>query len=199
MPAARGSTRLTSPSARKRHTSGARRVRTSCIDNPRLRAAIGDNEFFFENEDGRIVLIFPLGDKVLIGTSDIRIEDPDQAVITDDEVHAFIDMVGRVFPTIDVNPSQIVYTFSGVRPLAYSDANLTGQISRDHQIKVIEPGAGCQLPGIFAGGWEVDHVPGFLRSCQRPGFRPPGCAAQVSAPGSTRSGVERVPEDEGRA
>jgi glycerol-3-phosphate dehydrogenase len=125
------------------------------IDNPGLRAAIGENEFFFENEDGRIVLIFPLGDKVLIGTSDIRIEDPDQAIITDEEVHAFIGMVGRVFPAIEVNPSQIVYTFSGVRPLAYSDANLTGQISRDHQIKIIEPEAGFSFPiySLVGGKW----------------------------------------------
>ncbi len=35
------------------------------LSNPELRAAIGDNEFFFENEDGRIVLIYPLYDKVL--------------------------------------------------------------------------------------------------------------------------------------
>lgn len=125
------------------------------IDNPGLRAALGDNEFLFENEDGRIVLIFPLGDKVLIGTSDIRIEDPDQAIITDEEVQTFIDMVGRVFPAIDVKPSQIIYTFSGVRPLAYSDANLTGQISRDHQIKIFEGGAGNGIPvySLVGGKW----------------------------------------------
>ncbi len=72
------------------------------IDNPRLRAALGDNEFLFENEDGRIVLIFPLADKVLIGTSDIRVEDPDRAVVADEEVHGFIEMVSRVFPSIHV-------------------------------------------------------------------------------------------------
>ncbi|MDF1500703.1 MAG: glycerol-3-phosphate dehydrogenase/oxidase, partial [Anaerolineales bacterium] len=125
------------------------------LDNPKLRAAIGDHEFFFENEDGRIVLIFPLGDKVLIGTSDIRIENPDQAIITDEEVHGFIDMVGRVFPSIEVDLSQIVYTFSGVRPLAYSQSNPTGQISRDHQIKAIEPDNKIGFPvySLIGGKW----------------------------------------------
>src|ERR1041384_2545670 len=33
-----------------------------------LHKAIGGHEFFFENEDGRIVLIFPLFDRILIGT-----------------------------------------------------------------------------------------------------------------------------------
>ena len=38
------------------------------VKHEELRKAIGEHEFFFENEDGRIVLIFPLYDRVLIGT-----------------------------------------------------------------------------------------------------------------------------------
>ena len=68
------------------------------IDNPELCEAIGDHEFFFENKDGRIVLIFPLFDKVMIGTSDLPIENPESARCTEDEVDYFIEMVGRVFP-----------------------------------------------------------------------------------------------------
>ena len=76
------------------------------LDNPELRAAIGDHEFFFENKDGRIVLIFPLFDKVMIGTSDLPIEDPDSARCTEEEVDYFIEMVGRVFPGIKVSVSR---------------------------------------------------------------------------------------------
>jgi glycerol-3-phosphate dehydrogenase len=105
------------------------------LDHPELRRAIGDHEFFFENVDGRIVLIFPLGERVLVGTSDIRIDDPDQAAVTDDEIAYFFDMVKRVFPSIAVHPSHIVFTFSGVRPLTQSESGSTAQISRDHEIK----------------------------------------------------------------
>ena len=49
------------------------------VKHDEFRKAIGENEFFFENEDGRIVLIFPLYDRVLIGTSDIPVENPDEA------------------------------------------------------------------------------------------------------------------------
>ncbi|MEW5828412.1 MAG: glycerol-3-phosphate dehydrogenase/oxidase [Chloroflexota bacterium] len=104
------------------------------LDHPELRAAIGEDEFFFENQDGRIVLIFPFFDKVLIGTSDIPIEDPDSARCTDQEVEYFLEMVARVFPSIKVTREHIVFEFSGVRPLAYSKAKTTGQITRDHQI-----------------------------------------------------------------
>ena len=87
------------------------------LDNPELRTAIGENEFFFENEDGRIVLIYPLKDKVMVGTSDIPINDPDQAFCTEEEIDYFINMVQVVFPGIPVKRDQIVYQFSGVRPL----------------------------------------------------------------------------------
>ena len=105
------------------------------LDNPELRAAIGDHEFFFENKDGRIVLIFPLFDKVMIGTSDISIEDPDSARCTEEEIDYFLEMVGRVFPDIKVTREQIVFRFSGVRPLAYTQARNAGQITRDHHIQ----------------------------------------------------------------
>ena len=107
------------------------------LDCPELRAAIGENEFFFENKDGRIVLIFPLYDRVLIGTSDIPIENPDEARCTEEEVDYFLEMVARVFPSIKVTRKHIVFRFSGVRPLAASHAKTTGQITRDHEIEVI--------------------------------------------------------------
>jgi glycerol-3-phosphate dehydrogenase len=125
------------------------------LDHPELRKAIGENEFFFENKDGRIVLIFPLYDKVMIGTSDIPVEDPDAVVITEEEVDYFIDMVRRVFPNIHVNRSHIVYTFSGVRPLKYSGGNSPGQISRDHKVQVNERGDLLDIPvfSLVGGKW----------------------------------------------
>ena len=90
------------------------------------REAIKEYEFFFENKDGRIVLIFPLFDKVLIGTSDLPIEDPDDARCTEEEVDYFLDMIKTVFPDISVTREQIVFRFSGVRPLEYSQSKTTG-------------------------------------------------------------------------
>jgi glycerol-3-phosphate dehydrogenase len=122
------------------------------LDNPELRSAIGDHEFFFENKDGRIVLIFPLFDKVMIGTSDLPIEDPDSALCTDEEVDYFLEMVGRVFPRIKVSRQQIVFRFSGVRPLAYTDARLPGQITRDHHIQEDHLGS-LPVLSLVGGKW----------------------------------------------
>lgn len=126
------------------------------LDHPELRAAIDGNEFFFENKDGRIVLIFPLYDRVLIGTSDIPIENPDEANCTDEEVDYFLEMVARVFPSIKVTREQIVFRFSGVRPLPYTHAKSAGQISRDHSIEVVSgdwTGLSFPVYSLVGGKW----------------------------------------------
>jgi glycerol-3-phosphate dehydrogenase len=107
------------------------------VRHEELRKTIGDNEFFFENKDGRIVLIFPLYDHVLIGTSDIPAENPDEVRCTDAEIQYFLDLVKRVFPRIELTPSNIVFQFSGVRPLPVSNSKTASQISRDHSIEVL--------------------------------------------------------------
>jgi len=107
------------------------------VKHDELRQAIGENEFFFENEDGRIVLIFPLYERVLIGTSDIPIEHADEALCTEEEIHYFLNLTRRIFPAIAVAREDIVFQFSGVRPLPRSTAKTASQISRDHSIEVL--------------------------------------------------------------
>lgn len=107
------------------------------VKHEELRKAIGENEFFFENEDGRIVLIFPLYERVLIGTSDVAIEHPDEAHCTDEEIDYFLSFTRRIFPSLNLTRKDIVFQFSGVRPLPRSTAKTAAQISRDHSIEVL--------------------------------------------------------------
>jgi glycerol-3-phosphate dehydrogenase len=87
------------------------------LDNPMLFEACDGREIFFENSDGRIVLMYPIMNRVLVGTTDIPVDMRDEIVCTDEEVDYFFDLVSRVFPHIEINHSQIVYRYSGVRPL----------------------------------------------------------------------------------
>jgi glycerol-3-phosphate dehydrogenase len=107
------------------------------VRHEELSRTIGDHEFFFENEDGRIVLILPLYDRILIGTSDIPVENPDEARCTDEEIEYLLAMVSRVFPPIQLTRENIVFQYSGVRPLPRSNGTRAGQISRDHSIEVL--------------------------------------------------------------
>ena len=122
------------------------------VKNPTLKQAIGNREFFFENKDGRIVLLLPFFDKVIIGTSDLPISNPDEAKCTPEEEVYFIDLVKRVFPDIPITPDQIVFRFSGVRPLEYQEAKTTGQITRDHSIKVDKVND-IEIYSLVGGKW----------------------------------------------
>ncbi len=136
------------------------------VDHPELRAATGSNEFFFENKDGRIMWICPLDDRVLIGTSDIKIEDPDDIHCTDEEVEYFLELVTQVFPSIKVSKEHIVFQFTGVRPLGSSgEAKTTAQYSRDHHIEVLS-GEQTKLSfPVYSLGWrQVDILPRIFRA-----------------------------------
>lgn len=87
------------------------------IDDPELLAATGGRELFFEHEDGRIVLIYPLKGRVLVGTTDLEHDMADPIVCTEEEVDYFFSLISHVLPDITVDRSKIVYRFSGVRPL----------------------------------------------------------------------------------
>jgi glycerol-3-phosphate dehydrogenase len=125
------------------------------LDHPELHAAANGSEIFFENTDGRIVLILPFHNRVMVGTTDIRIDDPQEAVCTEEEVDYFLGMVGKVFPNLKVDRSHIVYRFSGVRPLPAAELNSTAAISRDHHIQTAEAGSELAFPilSLVSGKW----------------------------------------------
>ena len=107
------------------------------VQHDALREAIGGHEFFFENDDGRIVLIYPLYDRILIGTSDIPVDSPDGAKCTDEEIDYFLNMVKRIFPDANLTRQNIVFQFSGIRPLPFASGTNASQISRDHSVEVL--------------------------------------------------------------
>jgi glycerol-3-phosphate dehydrogenase len=125
------------------------------VDHPVLHEQTGGSEMFFENKDGRITLFFNLYDKVLIGTTDIRADNPDSVECTDAEIDYMLDLVSYVFPDIEVEREQIVFAFTGIRPLPSSSSSTTGQISRDHSIQVIEPTEAAPYPvySLIGGKW----------------------------------------------
>ena len=108
------------------------------LDHPELLAATSGREIFFEHEDGRIVLIYPLKGRVMVGTTDLEHDMREPAVCTEEEVDYFFDLIAHVFPAIRVDRSQIVYRFSGVRPLPRHDDTQPGFVSRDYRIERAE-------------------------------------------------------------
>jgi len=122
------------------------------LDHPELLEATRGREIFFEHSDGRIVLIYPLKGRVLVGTTDIDADPREVPVCTDEEIDYFFDLIHHVFPTIRVSRDQIVFNFSGIRPLPRHEDTAPGFVSRDYRIEVDESGA-APLVSLVGGKW----------------------------------------------
>jgi glycerol-3-phosphate dehydrogenase len=125
------------------------------IDHPGLLKTLNGTMIFFENQDGRLCFFLPFRGKVMIGATDIRIDDPDTAICSDEEIEYLLALPARVLPEIKVERSHIVFHFSGVRPLPKTDVGFEGLISRSHSIPVVEPDDAIKFPvySLVGGKW----------------------------------------------
>ncbi len=133
------------------------------IDNKLLHEALGDRMVFYEHTDGRVCIAFCFMDRVIMGSTDIRVENPDDAACDDAEVDYMMSTLRGVFPDLELSKDDIVYTFCGVRPLPSSGMDFTSRVTRSHQLKVSEPDEKRAFPiysmiggklttfGVFAG------------------------------------------------
>ncbi len=125
------------------------------LDNPELHAATRGEMLYFINSDGRICIFYPFYDKVIAGSTDLPDSNPDSAYCDNDETDYILGSIRMVFPQMDVNHSDIVFKFSGVRPLPNSKALTAGQISRDHSIRTLTPTDSAPYPvySLVGGKW----------------------------------------------
>jgi glycerol-3-phosphate dehydrogenase len=140
---------------RPTHLIGGTKGSHLIIDNPELYAATGEGEVLYENDEGRICIFFRLYGKVLVGSTDIRVENPDEAVCGEDEIAYMLDSVRAVFPEVRIARGDIISHFCGVRPLPASDAGFTGRISRSHICRSFPPDAEHPWPlhAMIGGKW----------------------------------------------
>ncbi|WP_309064438.1 glycerol-3-phosphate dehydrogenase/oxidase [Microbacterium sp.] len=122
------------------------------LDHPELLAATQGREIFFEHSDGRIVLIYPLKGRVLVGTTDIDADPRQPARCTEEEIDYFFDLIHHVFPKIPVSREQIVFRFSGIRPLPRHEDTAPGFVSRDYRVELDDSGE-VPLLSLVGGKW----------------------------------------------
>ncbi|MBL8583090.1 MAG: glycerol-3-phosphate dehydrogenase/oxidase [Rhizobiaceae bacterium] len=102
------------------------------IDNPNLYRELRGHMIFFEREDGRVCILFPYLGRVLAGSTDIRVEKADRTRCEPEERDYILEAVREVFPTVRLAAADVVFSYSGIRPLPRSDEAFTGRISRGH-------------------------------------------------------------------
>lgn len=124
------------------------------IDNPALRDMLDGHMIYYENEDGRICILFPYLGKVLVGSTDIRVDDPGTVRCETDERDYILQSLAFVLPGVTIRPEEIVFQFAGVRPLPVSKDSFTGRIPRDHFCTVLEGrNGGPPVLCMIGGKW----------------------------------------------
>ncbi|ARE41148.1 Aerobic glycerol-3-phosphate dehydrogenase [Rhodovulum sp. P5] len=110
-----------------------------------------DKSYFFQGTDGRIIFAIPYEtDFTLIGTTDADHPDPSTAPrCTPEERRYLIDFANRYFAT-EITEEDVVWTFSGVRPLYDAGTGSATAATRDYTIKVDTTG-GAPLLNVFGG------------------------------------------------
>ena len=95
--------------------------------------APSDVIYYESQTDGRLVLVIPWMGRYLIGTTDQLFDgDPDAARCEPDEVEYLLTEVNTLMPQAKLSVSDVLYTYSGVRPLPYNPGVSEWKIPRSH-------------------------------------------------------------------
>ena len=134
--------------ARINSSEGVRLVRGSHIVTRKLYDH--DRCYFFQGEDGRIIFAIPYEqDFTLIGTTDKDHQGaPGTAVCTDEERDYLLAFASKYFAK-PVTRDDVVWTYSGVRPLYNDGAKSATAATRDYVLSLDENGA--PLLNVFGG------------------------------------------------
>ncbi len=108
--------------------------------------------YFFQNRDGRIIFAIPYEeDFTLIGTTDRDYDgEPGKAAISDEEIDYLCAAASEYFAE-PVRRADIVWTYSGVRPLYDDGASKAQEATRDYVLKGEGGDGQAPLENIFGG------------------------------------------------
>lgn len=110
------------------------------LRRPDIARQLGEGMLYFETHDFRACLVYALdSEQILLGTTDIRADDPDTVSCSDEEITYLFNVLEQVLPGANAKREDITFTYAGLRPLPHSGDGTTGSISRDHSFKTYAP------------------------------------------------------------
>jgi glycerol-3-phosphate dehydrogenase len=110
---------------------------------------LSEQALFVTSKDGRMFFIIPLDRWSLIGTTDTKYEESlDEVHANRNDVDYLITESRRVLPGLNITREAILYTYAGIRPLAFSGTS-ESKISRKH--RVIKEGRTGRIITIAGG------------------------------------------------
>ena len=110
-----------------------------------------DKCYFFQGTDGRIIFAIPYEqDFTLIGTTDAEHSDPATPPVCTDEERDYLCNFASQYFERPVTAQDVVWSYSGVRPLYDDGASSATAATRDYTLK-IDQSAGAPVLNIFGG------------------------------------------------
>ncbi len=128
--------------------SGIKHVKGSHIVVPRLHP--GEHAYILQNPDKRIIFIIPYLDHwSLIGTTDVPVTQFEHPSIAPEET-AYLCAMASSYCARPVTPGEVVWSYSGVRPLYDDGAGEAAAVTRDYVLResVVD---GAPVISIFGG------------------------------------------------
>jgi glycerol-3-phosphate dehydrogenase len=110
---------------------------------------ISEQALFVNSREGRMFFIIPLGGYSLIGTTDTKYSgDLDEVHADSDDMDYLLTESRRILPQMNLSKEAILYTYAGIRPLAFSGER-ESKISRNH--RVVKEGISSRILTIAGG------------------------------------------------
>jgi glycerol-3-phosphate dehydrogenase len=133
----------------------------------------GDALLIPKTEDGRVLFAIPWRGRLLVGTTDEPVDQPEASAVSGDEIEYLLRHLNRYLAK-PAAPEEIVSAFAGVRPLVSSGGargRATKELARDH---VVEVEAASGLVSAMGGKWTTyramaeDTIDAVERQLNRP-------------------------------
>ncbi len=130
-------------------TKALRLVKGSHIVVPQIFAH--DHAYIFQNADGRIIFAIPYeGRFTLVGTTDVEWHGEAAAARIDaGEIAYLCEQASRYFAK-PVSPGDVVWSYSGVRPLIDDESGNPAAVTRDYRLELTRE-AGAPLLSVWGG------------------------------------------------
>lgn len=131
-------------------SEGVRLVRGSHIVTRKLFEH--DKSYFFQGSDGRIIFAIPYEqDFTLIGTTDQDHSDPDTRPECSEEERDYLLGFASEYFAKPVTKEDVVWSYSGVRPLYDDGASSASAATRDYVLTVNQPDGTAPILNVFGG------------------------------------------------
>ena len=133
------------------------------VVDPFPGAPKGEALYVEARKDGRPYFIVPWNGRYLIGTTDLRYEeDLDYVRASEEEIQYLLDETNYVIPEANLSREDVLFTYSGVRPLPYNPEGETGGVTRSHVVFDHATGGSAAGGKVKSQSAELPQVGGLL-------------------------------------